>query len=261
MKIDRESLCLDKNTIRTIEILAKMIDKAKFNNLGRTEIWERLPALHAFMFADSRNPPHPLIQSYYIMLWANANIYHAMNYILSAFCKGLDEVAVVTVLKQLSSYSGGDGAFVNVIKAIWDGIFCNSDLKYAVLQYATQNVASYSLMTLAVHHPSFDTFERLLFEAMDADQQITLVVYNCIARRLIEIPSEMVNDRHRSLVESIWRNSIPLMQKSNITQEQKVEWMALMMGICDVYRLECLEECIKTYHDDDHVSFLMSNRC
>ena len=93
------------------------------------------------MFADYRNPPHPLIQSHYIMLCTNVDIYYAMNYILSAFCNGFDQVAVVTLLKQLSVSSAAHGRFVGIIKAIWDELFHHINLKNDVLYYANRKVA------------------------------------------------------------------------------------------------------------------------
>ena len=146
----------------------------------KTQLRTEVSAFYVFMFANYRNPRHPLIQTYYIMLWANVDIHFAMNYVLSAYCTAFDEVAVVSLLKQLTVCSGADGIYFGIIKAIWDRLFHHDVIREAVLHYSNRNVASYSLMTLAVHDPEMDTFERLLVEAIDAYQNITLAVYNTV---------------------------------------------------------------------------------
>ena len=226
-----------------VALVMQMLDR----KLSRNVIHNKLSSFHDFMFADPKHPPHPLIQTHFIMLWANLDIYYAMNYILSAFCNGFDEVAVVTLLKQLTVLSGKNGAYVNIIKAIWDDLFRRDDMKDDVLRIL--NVASYSLMTLAMYHPSHDTFERLLFEAMDANQQITLVVYSCCVRKLKSIPSERVTERHHALVHSIWNNMMPLLQESDASRYQKLKWISSVLKLCSVYRLAQLEQTIKAFVD------------
>ena len=200
---------------------------------------------------DPKQPPHPLLQSYFIMLWANLDIYYAMNYILSAFCTAFDEVAVVTLLKQLTVFSSSDGKYVEIIKAIWDAIYPRIRLKNAVLHYATRNVVSYSLMTLAVHHPSYDSFERLLAEGMSANQQITLVVFNSCIQRLRSIPREWVTDCHRKLVRGIWNKMMPLLEEVNVTKHQRRIWISSILRTCDVYGLAYLTERVKSYRDQN----------
>ena len=195
----------------------------------KTQLRAELSAFYAYMFDDYRNPPHPLIQSYFIMLWANVDIHFAMNYILSAYCMAFDEVAVVTLLKQLTVCSGADGIYVGVIKAIWDELLLHDVLKEAVLSYSSKNVASHSLLTLAVHDPEMDTFERLLIEAIDANQNITLAVYNFIIQRLKSIPEEELSAGHRSLIRAVWKHSVPLLLNPLVAESTKLEWTALMM--------------------------------
>ena len=244
--IKKDQQSLDRFTTEAIRDLSRLVDKNIFKRMGRIRLCSVLPNMF-----DHKQPSHPLLQSYFIMLWVKVDIHYAMNYILSAFCTAFDEVAVVTLLKQLTAFSSSDGKYAEIIKAIWDAICPHIGLKNAVLNYATRNVASYSLMTLAVHHPSYDSFERLLSEAMSADQQITLVVYNSCVQRLRSIPREWVTDRHRKLVRSIWNNMMPLLVESDVTKHQRRIWISSILRTCDVYGLAYLTDRIKSYRDQN----------
>merc|ERR1712232_759812 len=131
-----------------------------------------LPSFAQIMCSDAKYPPPFAMQSDYIYLWANANIYYAMNYILSPLCSGFDEFAIITLLKQLTVFSSpSEVTFVQVIKEIWNEIFTHENLKGSVLNFCDQNIASYSLKTLAVDHMDGDpeilaTLIRLLKESI-----------------------------------------------------------------------------------------------
>ena len=178
-------------------------------------------ALRRIMFNNTANLPHPLIQSSYISLWANVDIHCTMNYILSAYCTGFDEVAVVTLLKQLTVFSGADGTFVGIIKAIWDELFHHEDFVEDVLGYASRNVASYSLQTSAVHHVDYDegilaTLNKLFNDSFKAKQEITSATHNCIVRRLEKIPPELFKRRHRRIIAKIWGQVRPRLQHKQV---------------------------------------------
>ena len=190
------------------------------------------------LFADYRNPPHPLIQSHYFVLWANLDIYYAMNYLLSAFCSRFDEVAVVTLLKQLTVFSDRDhddesNDFVYIIKVVWDAVFHREDLKIAVMHHSERNVASYSLRTLAIHHMNADhniltTFFRLFYESMKAKQQITLATYSCVVRRLSWISKRFVAIKHKEMVITIWDEVNSRLKD----KDDWDKWLGLMTQVC-----------------------------
>ena len=43
------------------------------------ELRMKIKALEGIMFINLQRPPHSIIQSYYIILWANVDIHYAMN--------------------------------------------------------------------------------------------------------------------------------------------------------------------------------------
>ena len=189
---------------------------------------------------------HPAIQSYYISMWANVDIYFAMNYILSAYCTGFDEVAVVTLLKQLTAFSGETGEFVSIIKAIWEELFHNTDLKDAVLGYSNKNVASYSLLTLTNYDPEMNTLMKLFNEAMEARQQITLSTYHCIVSRLSKISKWLITAEQLSMIGIIWKQSLPLLRDRIFHRRSNEHWFGLMIRVCDRFNLNELKSTIKS---------------
>ena len=188
------------------------------------------------IFKNARQrPPHPLIQSYYITLWSHIDLHYAMNYILSGFCTAFDEAAIVVLLKQLTVCARSNKFFVGIIQAIWHQLFYHHDVKSAVLDYDTRNVASYSLMSLAVYESNFDIFLRLFNESMNADQQITLATYNCIVRRLGRIPREKFNHQHMAAIDTVWSKVTPSFAYMNKWDRQK--WVREMLQICQKFEL------------------------
>ena len=227
------------------------------NNLGsaKREYWrcfdqlilgndEKKLSYHLAAFSKRifcENATHPIIQSYYIMLWANVDIHYAMNYIMSPFCTAFNQVAVVTLLKQLTVCSGADGIYVGIIKAIWDELFLRDNLRDDVLHYATRNVASYSLQTLAAHDPEMDTLTKLFKFAMKTEQKITLTTYNCIACRL-----EIMDKEQLSMISTMWNRSIPLLKSGSNHTRANDNWYELMEKVCDRFNLTHLKSAIRT---------------
>ena len=207
---------------------------------------------------EVKRSPHVFIQSDYIFLRGNLDIHYAMNYILSPFCTGIDEVAVVTLLKQLTAFADGAGArgYVWIIKAIWDRLLCDDrharDLRDAVLHYADKNVASYSLKTLAVDRPDNDqgilaTLMKLLNVSMEANQNIKLATYNCVIRRLKEIPNDSISLEQLGLIRKIWNKS-KLDANIKIRGEARLKWGELMLAVCHRFNLKELEAEVKMYY-------------
>ena len=218
--------------------------------MARDEMQATAVTLREIMFADAQNPPSALIHSYYITLWSHIDLYYAMNYILNAYCTGFDEVAVVTLLKQLTVSSVSDGIYVNIIKAIWDAIIHQPHLKNAVLQYDNKNVASYSLMTLAVHHMDHDreiltTLMKLFDESLRAKQRVTLATYNCVVRRLDKLHYCFFKKRHRLMMDEIW---VEVMPRLPYHQEHvREEWVELMLNVCHNFGLVDLKKRVAEY--------------
>ena len=100
-----------------INFMNRSVYRTQHKLMDKVQLRSELNMFTTLMFYDSRTPI-PLIQSYFVILWANADIHFAMNYILSVFCRKIDEVAVVTLLKQLTVFSREDGRYVNIIKAL-----------------------------------------------------------------------------------------------------------------------------------------------
>ena len=76
------------------------------------------------------NGPHSAssqCQSRWIALWANIDIYYAMNYMLSSFCTQFDEFAVAVLLKQLSEEK--EVAHWILISSIWKMFSENNDMQ------------------------------------------------------------------------------------------------------------------------------------
>ena len=214
----------------------------------------KVNTMKGVMLSDFQHPPHILVQSYYIVLCANVDIHYAMNYILSAFCTGFDEVAVVTLLKQLTVFSDHnhdeDENYVYVIKAIWDRILHQSALKNAVLHNKNKNVASYSLKTLAVHHMCYDqgilsTFLKLLVQSMRTEQDITLTTYNCIVRRLLRISTRLVDETHRTMMTKIWPKVKYRLRYQ--TGKMKEDWARLMFQVCHKFEMTELTERVNDF--------------
>ena len=186
------------------------------------------------MFDETR--PHVDIQSYYIVLWSNVDIIYTMNYILSAFCTGMNENAVVVFLKQLSVVSGGrSGEYLAVIKAIWDALLLHTEIEKAVLHDSSRNVASFSLMTLAVFDDSLNTTMKLVHDAMIADQKITLATYNCVLRRLSKSNASEVTAEHMIAIEKIWGRTINILKSVDSARRQN--WYELMLTVCVRFRM------------------------
>ena len=228
-----------------------MIRKQLMTN---AQLEECLAEFEGVIFENAKkNPPHPLIQSYFIILWTNINIHFAMNYVLSAYCTAFDEVAVVTLLKRLTVFSGADGIYVSIIKAIWEALFHHDALRDAVLSYESRNVASFSLSTLATHYnklegPSLDTFVRIFVSALKANQQITLETYSCIARRLGNITSVDTNQQHviGIALDVIWSKVMPLL-KGALSHRKRRGWVICMVKISDTLKLVTLSEKVRLY--------------
>ena len=204
--------------------------------ISKAELIRNLSKYQDIMFADIQFPPHPFVQSAYIVLWANADIYFAMNYILSPFCQSLDEVAIVTLLKQLTVFWGEDIKFLeikDIIRAIWNGLYHQPDLKRAVLYFGTRNVASFSLMTLAVHNITSTTFIRLFEDSMVADQRISLNTYDCIARNLGDISKRDITARQLTAIDMVWQKVSVLLTNN----KEKREWITLMLHICNRFKM------------------------
>lgn len=211
------------------------------------------------MFSDPQHPPPFAIQSDYIFLWANLNIYYAMNYILSPLCSGFDDFAIVTLLKQLTVRKDarkGTRSFVNVIKEIWNGIFLRAGLKIVVLHFGGRNVASYSLATLAVEHKKENpeilaTLIRLLEESIAENHLITLACYNCVIRRLSMIAPQFINGRELDALRTCWKKSKPMLRRTRGTERfQKRLWHDLMMDVLHTFGPRCppLADDIKAYY-------------
>ena len=221
-------------------------------NKAKDELRMKTEVFGEIMFNDTA--PHCLIQSHYISLCAHVDIYYAMNYILSAFCNGFDEVAVVTLLKKLSAVCGRtDGKsfrLVRIIKAIWDGIFQNVELKDAVLNYGydKKNVASYSLNTLAIHHMDCDSeildlLMRLFNESIAANQQITLKTFYCIIWRLEKISRRFVTQQQTRMIETIWAEVVHRLQHHPFWDD----WVETMRRISHKFALVQLRHRIRAF--------------
>ena len=206
-----------------------------------------MEALRAIVLLNSTAySSHPLIQSSYISLWANVDIYYAMNYILSAYCTEFDEVAVVTLLKQLTRLSEDDAreSFVRIIKAVWDELLSHVDLRDAVLHDASRNVASYSLLSLANNHMNYDgrilaTLVKLFHVSDKAYQQITSSTYNCVVRRLEKISPQFFKRKHRRIISKIWKHVRPRLQDKQFAFRD--EWTELMLNVCRKFELTILK--------------------
>ena len=215
--------------------------------ISKQELEAQLALYQDIMFA-SPVVPHPLIQSNYIVLWANVDIYFAMNYVLSPFCQSLDEATIITLLKQMTVFSGYQGTFANLIKASWNGLHHQHSLKRAVLYYGTRNVASFSLMTLAVHDVASDTFIRLFVDAMDAEQRITLKTFNCIVRNLGNIPINFITQNQVMAISIVWGKVVEQLEQNQSSYRERREWVFLMREICDRLRLDDLAANVRAYH-------------
>ena len=202
--------------------------------------------LHQVMFQNARHHPlHSLIQSYYISLWSQVDLHYAMNYILSDFCTALDEAAIVVLLKQLTVFASSNDIFAGIIQAIWVRLFHHKNIKSAVLDYERKNVASYSLVTLSVYDSYIDTFMRLFNESMNANQQITLDTYKCVARRLGRIPRESFGHQHKEAIETVWSKVIPTLTRLNKRDRQN--WVRQMKQICKKFELIELAQAVKVF--------------
>ena len=189
---------------------------------------------------------HPLIQSCFISLWANVDIYYAMNYMISAFCTAFDEVAVVTLLKQLTQHSvrNSEESFVRIIKAVWDAIFPRDKLKDAVLRDASRNVASYSLLSLANNHMNYDdgileTLVKLFEESTKANQKITSATHNCVVHRLEKISPQIFKKKHKRMIARVWKQVRPRLQHKQ--DAFRDEWLDLMFHVCRKFELTILK--------------------
>ena len=218
------------------------------------ELRMELTKMRPIMFNDTMNSPHPIIQSDYIVLWANVDIYYAMNYVLCGFCTELDEIAVVTLLKQLTVFSLSDD--VHIIKAIWDAILCNNHLRHAALHCEKRNVASYSLRSLSVYHHNFDpkiltTLMKLLKESMDANQRITLATYVCVIQRLGKIPKDIINSGQISAIHRIWGKSTVMLTDCSIDIQRRHRelWMGLMLQICWDFKFWPLAKRVRAFYN------------
>ena len=136
---------------------------------------------------------------------------------------------------------------MSIIKAIWDELFLYDDLRDAVLSYAPRNVASYSLLTLAVHDLEVDTMFRLLEFAMDANQQITLSTYHCIVQRLEQENKWAVVKEQRMMIGKIWNHSVPLLENRTTQKRSIGYWFGLMMRVCSRFRLIELKARINSF--------------
>merc|ERR1712157_184946 len=106
-----------------------------------------------------------------------------------------------------------------VIKAIWNKLLEHPVIERAILHDSSKNVASFSLMTLAVFDVTLDTTMPLVYDALIANQKITLQTYNCVLRRLYKCNLTNVDARHvelgMSAVEMIWDRTLEILQTTN----------------------------------------------
>ena len=116
-----------------------------------------------------------------------------------------------------------------------------------MLTCAPRNVASYSLMTLAVHDWGMGTLIKLFETAVDAKQQITLATYNCIVRRLEKIGRWKITMGQKSMMHVIWDQSIPLLKDRRTDKGTRDNWYRLVIRVCDRLCLSSLKSMIREH--------------
>ena len=238
----------DMRIIYKMELLCKEV---RCQAITTHDLQLELAQMRQIMFNNTSNPPHTIIQSDYIVLWANLDICYTMNYILSAFCTGFDEVAFVTLLKQLTVFTDRNGKYVSIIKAIWDEIFHHPSTMNAVLYDITRNVASYSLRSLAVYDHNTSTMMRLLDESMLSKQQITLATYECVIRRLSKLrtPKRLLTPKEIGAIYRVWAKSTALIK--SVHPKTRQAWKDFMLQTCWDLRLPSLTQRVKTFYGNN----------
>ena len=217
------------------------------------ELKPRLAHYSKVMFAyfDEDVRPHVVIQSYYIVLWANVDINYAMNYILSAFCTEINENAVVILLKQLTAFSGKSGDYWTVIRAIWAALLHHEEIEKGILDDPSKKVASFSLITLALFDDSINTAMRLIHDAMMADQIITLATYNCVLRRLVKSNLTEVTVQHLITIEIMWGRTIPTLQNACSDMWKRLNWYELWLTVAIRFHMSGMAQTVQTIGERD----------
>ena len=236
----------DMRIVYKMEILCK---EMRGRTITTQELCIELAKMSSVIFNGSADSPHAVIQSDYIVLWANVDIHFAMNYILSAYCTAFDEVAVVTLMKQLTVCSDRYGDYAGIIKAIWNELFHHPTIMNAVLHDITRNVASYSLRSLAVYDHNTSTMMRLLDESMKAKQQITLATYECVISRLGKIPihKRPLTGKDINTIYRIWVESTVSLKY--VHPKTRQAWKDFMLQTCWDLKLPSLTQKIKAFYN------------
>ena len=185
---------------------------------------------HLFLSLNHSKPLQIETQSLFIAIWANVNIQSALNYLLmDVYCTKIDIFAISILLKQFSSTNSA--YYCPLIKSIWSAILPNQVLSRLILSgYGVDNVASYSLLTLAIYDVELNTAMNLLNATQSRQQIISLMTLKSVMEKLLHYDKKR---EYRWAIKIFWSKSARYYSR---------HYVESILEMCDVYGLTALRQ-------------------
>ena len=192
-----------------------------------------------FASCDHSKPLHIKTQSMFIRVWANVNIKYALNYlIMDGYCTQINVHSIVVLLKVMSII-GNSAYYLPLIKQIWNVILQNSVILNAMLNHSSRNIASYSMLTLAVHDAQLNTIMSILNAAKGTRQIFKQKSLTAVLNRLNDARDKSL---YKWAVLALWNRSIPNVFHPLFPPEYRRDFVRLMEEICDLYEFPELKQ-------------------